>query len=91
VVGIDGEGDGGCDPKPAELPSRKLTARGFPMRRWWYWFRSSWGTAARRAEMLAEAKREQDDERAAAIRRIIDTAHDWDGPTWGGPLYRAGR
>jgi hypothetical protein len=41
--------------------------------------------------MLAEAKLQQDLERQAAVRRIIDTAHDWDGPTWGGPIYRPSR
>jgi hypothetical protein len=54
------------------------------MRRWLYWFKFPWGAAARRAEMLAEADQQQDDERKAAVRRIIDTARDWDGPTWGG-------
>jgi hypothetical protein len=41
--------------------------------------------------MLAEANREQDVEHNAAVRRIIDTADDWDGPTWGGPIYRPSR
>jgi hypothetical protein len=59
------------------------------MRRWLYWFTFPWGAEARRAEMLAEANLQQDLERKAAIRRIIDTAADWDGPTWGGPIYRA--
>jgi hypothetical protein len=54
-----------------------------------YWLTFPWGTEARRAEMLAEANREQDVEHKAAVRRIIDMAADWDGPTWGGPIYRA--
>ena len=58
------------------------------MRRWLYWFTFPWGTEARRAEMLAEANREQDVEHNAAVRRIIDMATEWDGPTWGGPIYR---
>jgi hypothetical protein len=61
------------------------------MRRWLIWISPPWGVAARRAEMLAEADRQQDDERKAAIRRIIEAAREWDGPTWGGPIYRANR
>jgi hypothetical protein len=61
------------------------------MRRWLYWFTLPWGAEARRAEMLAESNREQDVEHNAAVRRIIDTAYDWDGPTWGGPIYRPSR
>ena len=61
------------------------------MRRWLYWFTLPWGAEARRADMLAEANREQDVEHNAAVRRIIDTAYDWDGPTWGGPIYRPSR
>jgi len=41
--------------------------------------------------MLAEANLQQDLERKAAVRRIIDTAYDWDGPTWGGSIYRPSR
>jgi hypothetical protein len=61
------------------------------MRRWLYWFTFPWGAEARRAEMLAEANREQDIEHKAAVRRIIDMAVEWDGPTWGGPIYRPSR
>ena len=58
------------------------------MRRWLYWLSFPWGAEARRAEMLAEAARQQDDERKAAVSRLIAAARDWDGPTWGGPMYR---
>lgn len=79
-------------PEANRLPSldSDRDSGGIAMRRWLYWFTFPWGAAARRAEMLAEANRQQDEERRAAVRRIIDTARDRDGPTWGGPLYRAG-
>ena len=61
------------------------------MRRWLYWFTLPWGAEARRAETLAEANLQQDLERKAAVRRIIDMAVEWDGPTWGGSIYRPSR
>ena len=59
------------------------------MQRWLTWLKVPWTAAARRAKMLAEADRQQDDERQAAIRRVVEAAREWDGPTWGGPIHRA--
>jgi hypothetical protein len=59
------------------------------MRRWFKRLTPPWGAMARRARLLAQAERQQDDEHKAAMQRIADAARDWDGPTWGGPIYRA--
>lgn len=61
------------------------------MRRWFERLTPPWRSAARRAKDLAVADQRQDEERAAAMRRIVDAAREWDGPTWGGPIYRADR
>ena len=61
------------------------------MQRWFSKLTLPWGATARRTKILAEADRQQDDERKAAVRRVVESAREWDGPTWGGPIYRVDR
>jgi hypothetical protein len=56
------------------------------MRRLLTWLTLPLSTAAHRAKMLAEADQRQNEERAAAMRRIIEAAYEWDGP-----IYPSGR
>jgi hypothetical protein len=51
-----------------------------------------WAVQARRRQAaLVAAERHQEQERAAAQERIRALAEDWDGPTAGGPIPRAGK